>query len=147
MGRRGIGHGYSDGHGWPGAGRGTVVGGCTLPCAAEELPFRAEPSACLPVGPGPEDFEVLRQADGSTRLFASTKTRRLWRKRSDDGAIVEVRLDRNGQVIAGPKPVWPALGGRGLQPVGLSLTEIDGEPWLYVIDSGGDQQRGAPPGS
>jgi hypothetical protein len=134
------------------AGRACVVAlllaGCGMPSAAQDLEFSAVPSACLPVGPGPEDFAVLEAADGSIRLFASVKTRRLWRKESDDGTIVEVALGRDGQLTGGPTPLWPpraeVAGDAGpedadrLQPVGVSLTEIGGRERLYMIDTDGD---------
>jgi hypothetical protein len=126
-----------------------LLGGCTMSSASQDLPFRAQRSACLPVGPGPEDFAVLEQADGGARLFASVKTRRLWRKQSDDGSIVEVQLDRQGRQVEKPTPLWPTRQDdaarpearrtaiAGLQPVGISLTEINGRKHLYVIDSDG----------
>ena len=118
------------------------LGGCAGAADSQSLTYQPEPSLCLEVGPGPEDFATLAQPDGTTRVFASIKTRGL-SAGEDDGRIAEIRLDGAARPIGDPKPVAEdGPGGRRLHPVGLSLTEGDDGPRLYVVDSAGDTATG-----
>jgi hypothetical protein len=90
------------------------------------------PSQLIPVGPGPEDFDLQRNGPRGPRLIISLKDRR---RPGAPGKLVMMDLEGEQRERPSDAKIEGREGKPPLHPVGISLVEQPNETLLYVIHS------------